>query len=94
MRSSQARILESTTIRENLFGFGKSTLTCLPAIAAEKGRAVLAVEGAVTEPGKESEAALPKTEAGRITEASKSAIVGAVDRDESEGPAIPDSFSW
>ena len=51
-----------------LVGFGKSTLTCLPATAAEKGKAVLAVEGAAMEPGKESEAALPKTEAGRTTE--------------------------
>ena len=59
MRSNQARISESTAIRENLLGFGKSTLTCLPAIAAEKGKAVLAVEGAAMEPGKESEAEGP-----------------------------------
>ena len=54
---------------------------------------MLDVRGAAMEPGKESEAALPKTVAIRTTEASESAIVDAIDRGESEGQAIPDSFS-
>ena len=40
MRSSQARMSESTAMQENLLDLGKSILTCLPAIAAEKGKGV------------------------------------------------------
>ena len=50
---------ESIAMRENLLGLGRSSLTCLPASAAEKGKGQPVAEGAGIVAGNESDAALP-----------------------------------
>ncbi|KAL3162104.1 hypothetical protein ABBQ32_009822 [Trebouxia sp. C0010 RCD-2024] len=90
MRSSQARISESTAILENLLGLGRSTLTCLPANAAAKGNSVLTVEGVDVLAGNESDAALP-IGAGWFVEVCNPAVVkgkGAEGNEEEGGSVL------